>query len=84
MRNWQKMVRAFGGEQQILTWCLVAILAGLVGAVWLDSLHESFELDETLTAFVARHGQDHPSLRAAPGVRVLPPNPLSAILAKRR
>ncbi len=44
------------------------LLAACVARFWLPLLFESFWIDETLTAFVVRHGANHRSLAAAPGL----------------
>lgn len=45
---------------------LFCLLAACVVRFWLFLLPESFWLDETVTAFVLRHGASHPSLAASP------------------
>lgn len=46
-----------------LLWLLLALF---IACFWLPLLSESFWLDETVTAFILRHGSTHPSLSAAP------------------
>jgi hypothetical protein len=45
---------------------LAAALVICIARLWLMPLPSSFWLDETVTAFIVRHGADHPSLAVAP------------------
>ncbi len=45
---------------------LAFLLAACVVRFWIFLLRESFWLDETVTAFIIRHGAGHPSLAAGP------------------
>jgi hypothetical protein len=47
---------------------LTSVMALCIARLWLAPLGSSFWLDETVTAFVARHGANHPSLTVAPQV----------------
>jgi Dolichyl-phosphate-mannose-protein mannosyltransferase len=47
---------------------LAFLLMACIVRFWLFLLPESFWLDETVTAFIIRHGGSHPSLAAAPGL----------------
>lgn len=45
---------------------LACLLAACIARLWLPLLTESYWLDETVTAFIARYGIHHPSLAFAP------------------
>jgi hypothetical protein len=45
-------------------------MALCIARLWLAPLSSSFWLDETVTAFVVRHGANHPSLAIAPQVPI--------------
>ncbi len=47
---------------------LACLLLACIVRFWLFLLPESFWLDETVTAFILRHGGNHPSLAAAPSL----------------
>jgi len=53
-------------SQRYYTPLLAFLLVACVACFWIPLLRESFWLDETVTAFVIRHGAGHPSLAAGP------------------
>jgi len=53
-------------SQRHYTPVLAFLLLLAIVRFWLPLLSESFWLDETVTAFVLRHGANHPSLAASP------------------
>lgn len=52
--------------QRYYTPLLAFLLLACIVCFWISLLPESFWLDETVTAFVIRHGTGHPSLAAGP------------------
>ena len=52
--------------ERFYTPLLSFLLVACVACFWISLLPESFWLDETVTAFVIRHGAGHPSLAAGP------------------
>lgn len=54
------------GSRRLYTPLFGILLAACMVRFWLFLLPESFWLDETVTAFVLRHGAGHPSLAAGP------------------
>lgn len=56
------------GTARRQTVLLAAVLLLAAVRLWLMPMPTSFWVDETVTAFVVRHGGDHPSLKAAPQV----------------
>ncbi len=52
--------------RRLYTPLLVVVLGVCIVRFWLPLLSESFWIDETVTAFILRHGAMHPSLAAGP------------------